>query len=994
MKKKTRLVSAITLGLGALSLICIPAVACTNSKQKNTVNLSERFSYDDYIIQAPNRYDDSQFNFKQEDKEARPYLGRNLEKSLFYKEQNKDFYQYNLIYDGSFGPQFKRTINLNDHLFQSWYERLTINSLKKDIQAYIYRLFNRYNTLKDDFIFGASEIKISAKRDEQALNPNQTVITYDDKVDINELNKNVKFDISFDIYLTNRTNGDLIVKDLFENDVQAIPKNSCLIVHYNTKDARMFLDFYRDQKYEQLSSFENEELKNNFRLGYNFENMHITSELQQVRVGAKKDEADLLKTSVGPYDFVWKHTNNYPLWTSYVLNKSLKNVTYKNNIFNMYDQLSDYLKPLSQNEVVKDIADNFLQHQAMVKTTANNVFDILNAVYNDKRLVDLFRDNSEAFYQLVLNTTNSPTIANIVRAFSANRSLGAVLETIKPVLKTLLDLLIKDNNSIKKIIFEKFMSINFANNLINEVGQFQTLVNSLDLKEIVPFKNLINAVFQEVILSEKKAKAKDDGSYGIINFFDDIVSLILSVPEDQIPEVNIGTDNNLAKLLNQVRELLNVFVPVDNNLDAPRYLISEFKILDLISLNKDQQVDYKEGIKKIFELLKVFDIFIPENIMKILNDFLINNPQWTKANIQQLLRAILYLQTNPNNDQTTITLKDFVNNCIKIEYDPQQTVIDYDSESQTLKNLKINYKYIIQQDVYFNLENIYQLLPKTHPDYQKLLDIVQKELPRQIQLITGDYVNHLISVKTPQKLIPLIYKELETNKYSLGYYFYPEHTIDVCMTQTMNKFLDNNQYSDQAILSKQYLAPLLSLLFYRQWTFNQPFTVYSINSSTNLKKINDEHQKGWIDFNEKAYDDEFSFNAKLPKTTNQDHFKAQLLADINTQVLDKITLTDDLDRTLNLYKTNDTLSLDPNALITAGLIKFGSKVNLTDDVCVSVLPLIVGLPDEQEHEINSSLTYQNILFKKVLITLHFKKPLLDKSNPDNPVLVWSKKIII
>ncbi|MCV3754220.1 hypothetical protein [Ureaplasma zalophigenitalium] len=993
MKKKTRLICAVSLGLSALSLISIPAVAC-KSAQKNNNTSANRFSYDDYVIEAPNRYDDSQFAFNQEDREAQPYLNRYLDKATFYKEQNKDFYRYNLIYDGSFGNEFKRTINLNDRIFETWYERLTINSIKKDIQAYIFQLFNRYNTLKDDFVFGASEIRISAKRDQQTLNPNQTVILYDEKTDINELNKNLKFDISFDIYLTNRTNGDLIVKDLFNNDVLAIPKNSSLIVHYNAHEARLFLDFYRDQKYEQLSNFENQELKNNFRLGYNFEKMKITSELKEVREGAKKGEENLVKTSIGPYDFEWNHTNVYPLWNSYVLNKSLKNVTYKNNIFNMYEQLNNDLKPLNENDIVKDVADNFLHHQNKVKTTANNVFDILDAVYKDKRLIDLLRSNSEAFYQLVLNFTNSPTIANIVRAFAENRSLGVVLENIKPVLKSILDILIKDNNSIKKIIFEKFMSINFTNNLIDEVGQFQTLVNSLDLKEIVPFKNLINAVFQEVILSEKKAKTKNNGSYGIINFFDDIVSLILSIPEDQIPEVNVGNEQNLAKILNKVRDLLNVFVPVDNNLEAPRYLISEFKILDLISLNKDQKVDYKIGLKKIFDLLKIFNIFIPQNIMQVLDDFLLNNPQWTKANVQQLLHAILYLQTDPNNPETSVTLKEFVNNWIQIEYDPQQITINYDGESQTINKLQMNYKYVIKKSVYFNLENIYRLLPKTHPDYQKTFDIVQNELPRQIQLIAGDYVNHHISVNHPQKIIPLIYKELETNKYSLGYYFYPEHTIDVSLTKTMYKFLDNNQYSDRVILSKQYLSPLLSLLFYHQWKFIQPFTVYLINSSSSLKEINEEHRNEWIDFNENAYDEEFSFNTTLSKSLKKADLKAELLASIRTDILDKISLTDDLDRTLNLYKTNDTLTLNIQKLVDAGLVEFGSKVDLVNDVCISVVPLVVGLPDEQTHAVKTPLTYQNVLFKKILITLHFKKPLLDKSNPDNPTLVWSKRIII
>lgn len=62
----------------------------------------------------------------------------------------------------------------------------------------------------------------------------------------------------------------------------------------------------------------------------------------------------------------------------------------------------------------------------------------------------------------------------------------------------------------------------------------------------------------------------------------------------------------------------------------------------MISLNKNDQLDYHKGVEMILSLLKKFQIAIPEFIYKIIDELLIQNTNWNKENIKKLLDVILY----------------------------------------------------------------------------------------------------------------------------------------------------------------------------------------------------------------------------------------------------------------------------------------------------------------------------------------------------------------
>ncbi|MCV3743446.1 hypothetical protein OF377_00900 [Ureaplasma sp. ES3154-GEN] len=1004
--KKKKIWWKCLLGLTPLTIIAPIAASCSNIQKQNNYNL-EKFEYDDYVIPASSTYVDANVDYSQTDKDFNTYFSEYNQLESVIQNQNENFYKYHLIKNGSIADYMKRVISLNDPEVADWYQRLTLNGIKKDIAAYINKIYSQYNTLiKDDFSFSASDIKISATRlnlnqETIIINPNQKLIRFDPDISVNDLNQDIKINLDFSITLTNQSKRDIIIKDLFSTNAQAIRKNSSLTINFAVKDSPLILDLYRDQKYKTLSNFESQLLHNTYKLGYYFNAINITSESKEVRENAKQGEENLFIISPGPINLVWNRAMGRVLWDSYVLNQSLKNVTYKQNIFNMNNDLLTKLKTIKGNDILEDIKHNFESGQLVVKTTVNNVFDILNSVYEDQNLVTLFKTNANAFYDLLLNYTRSKAIAKIAQTFASNRSFGEVLETFKPVLGYILDILLKDKKSIKKIIYEKFMSINFAQNLINEADQLQALIASIDLAPIVPFKRLINAVFQEVINSEKKAKTDNDGTYGIFNFFDDIASLLLSIPTNDLPELNIGEDLTLASLVNEIKEIIDLIVPKQNDsLGAEqKYLFSQIKVLDLISLNQDETINYKEGLIKIIDLLKTFKIMIPENILEILNTFIFKNGNWSKANIQKLLRSFLYLETTTNNETTTISLKDFINNQIAISFDEQTLEFEYDDEKQTINKLQMFYTYTIKQNVGFNLQNIYDLLPSSDDNQQinKIISIVRNELPKRLELIAGDYLEHKVVINEPQQITPMIYRAKENDQYALGYTFYPQHTVNVHFTETIKKLLDQSQYTANTILSKDYLAPVLSLLFYRQWTFKQPFSIFATNSISPLNKINEQYKDEWSKFNQNAYHTDYTFIYDPTKwkalATNNISVLDNLFNEIETKSIDKITLTDALNRRTSIYQTNDVLNVDLEELIKNKVFAFGKGIDLDNDVYITALPVVLGIPKTTENE-SDELLYQNVLMKKILLVIHFKKPVVDLSNPNQPLLVWTKRIFI
>jgi len=177
--------------------------------------------------------------------------------------------------------------------------------------------------------------------------------------------------------------------------------------------------------------------------------------------------------------------------------------------------------------------------------------------------------------------------------------------------------------------------MDFKNNLIAEIGQIRTLLDSISLTEIKTYKPIINKLLELISLIEARSK-KDPKNYGFIDGLDELFSFFLNLKQNDLPSsinFKIGDQNyTLYDLITEVKKIANNLIPHENQYDpkdqqiiSTNYFLTKIKILDLISLNKNDQLDYHKGVEMIFSLLKKFQIAIPEFIYKIIDELLIQN---------------------------------------------------------------------------------------------------------------------------------------------------------------------------------------------------------------------------------------------------------------------------------------------------------------------------------------------------------------------------------
>lgn len=1038
-----------SLSISSIAVVSLSACANTNNKIVNagfiyngstTNDAITGFDVNDYIIKAPEN--DTNLNqqiLRNNNYEQKPILWNDYLKEYDsvkkqHDQQIKNFYEYIWINEASKYKNLNKVIDINDPYFINWFLKLTPNTLKNDLYNFINNI--RKDNTKPSLIFSSSEPQIKVWKDlgnnqKQVLNPNQAIFEplteQDIKNNINLLEKNkaLRVSISFWYALTNQSSANILINDPFYKKPSGIASNTSEKYFIRIEASPIALDFSQTDRLERDKySAQTTSIKNTYKMRYYFNNIRVEKQVTKVKNNAKRGDQNAEENFPKEFYFGANDNEKFSFGThSYTLNNEITQASYEQDIFSLDHKIKNELKKLNEQQILKDIEYAFTSGYDVAIDSIGSIFNILKGVANDLNLKELFLQSSQDFRNLTYNITQQNNLTNLITLITSNQSLGMVIDGFKPILKEIIYKNPSIDQSVKNTIWSKIDSMDFKNNLIAEIGQIRTLLDSISLAEIKTYKPIINKLLELISLIEARSK-KDPKNYGFIDGLDELFSFFLNLKQNDLPSsinFKIGDQNyTLYDLITEVKKIANNLIPHENQYDpkdqqiiSTNYFLTKIKILDLISLNKNDQLDYHKGVEMIFSLLKKFQIAIPEFIYKIIDELLIQNTNWNKENIKKLLDAILYPKIT-SNDPSINDLKSYFKYGIsKPEITSKE--FEYDQNNLLIKKLNIKYRYKVLANAEFNIKPLFDLLPQkplSFIDLGGLWEQIKKEFPYKVVLVKNDYVDHTISIGQPQELTSLIFKDRsDHDKYKIGYVFYPTHTVQTHMPNSMKAIIENISLRNDRLLPNKYVAQLLNWLFYKKWVFINPLAIYEtfeddkkIPNDKNVKYLIKDNLNNYLkNYDSNTYCEGFDFkhfSNNLENKVGNQTIRNLILAKIKTIKTNGQELYQDaLGRKIIATSTYDQINLTLQELIDYKLLEFGKKVDLKKDVYLSAVAFNFGLntnDSDQTNALNNNdeIKYNLNILKKVVITLHFTKPMLDLSDSNHPKLVNSYTFVV
>ncbi|KEZ22867.1 hypothetical protein [Ureaplasma diversum] len=1031
---KKKLLISIT-SIGAISTIFAPLVfACTSAKDKNTANSSNKDSQSIsqlFTIANPKSDIDllkSMFNYnnnyQQNPQTASQYLSSKTNYEARVEDQRNKFYNNLFLSSASQYTNLNRSLSIEDIEFVEWINKLTPNTLKNDFIAFLASLYGPALVVNLEFDASFPTVEVYKKENDQKIliNPNQPIFEPLTQEDINNgidwqtKNKNKFVNINFWYAYTNKNDSSRLANDPFTLAPIGILTNTSQKFLVQIKDQPINLDlFVTNRLKEAADNTTRKQLKHTYRLKYSFNEFKVYTQTSVLKEENKQQEEDAYLHFSGDNNFIF-------LNKSYSLNNEITNASYRNDFYSLEPVLVEQLKLLTSEQIKKDVEQRFNYFNAIAKQATKASYAILNGIVNDLTIKELLTKNSEIIKQLVGSIIKNETIVEIVRLFTANNSLGAVVEAFKPLLEKTLDLVPSLDDSIKQTISSRILSIDFKDNLVAEIDQIRQLLNSVSIEAVQPYKALIDPLLNTIQTLEAQSKKGVVGQVGILDFIDALITLLFNFNESNTPNIEIALGSNKVKLydlIQQIKTIFNLLVPHNNraNVDNDQlassvgfeYKLSNIKIIDLISLNKDSKLDYKQGLTLLLDFLKTNNIVIPQTYLSLIEELLLNNKNWNKTNIKALINALIHPTIKSSNSELKMNnLLDFLEQGIEIkETKPLQ--VEYDPKTRMLNKLETEVVYSLKASITIDLRPLFDLLPEEAPKSLSVpstaWNILKKEIPKEIILAENDSVTRISKIVQPQQLAPLIYNDIASDladkgKHKLGYKLFVQHEVKPNMPLSVQAMLDRfKNNSTTTIIPKKYLSQVLGWLFYRSWKFTTPLNIFDSLDQNNKQVLKDNVDDKLVDYQDNVYkkDLSFSINKELLKTN----------PDLLNQILTKIKSVkkaehkleaDALGREEKIYQIEDQFEIELKTLVDAGLIKFGSKVDINNDLIASFIPISIGFnpnvkKDDQNPDSNL-VEYELLIIKKGLVNLYFKKPLLDLSNPKKPVMREFVQLVI
>lgn len=1024
INKKKLLISTISIGL--IGAITAPLVfACTSNKTTNLSKTNLNNSDNEGLpFKIKNPKSDIELlktlfsynnNYQQTPQNADKYLTTLNSYEARINNQTTGFYNNLFLVSASKYSNLNRSLSINDPEFVEWINKLTPNTLKNDFIAFLSSLYRPSIVVNLEFDASIPMVevyKLNKNNQKEIISPNKPIfepLTEQDLangIDWKTKNKNKFVSVNFWYSYTNKNDSSRLANDPFTLAPLGILTNTSQKFIVEIKDQPINLDlFVTNRIKEAADSSTKNELSHTYRLKYSFNEFKVYTQTSIIKEENKQEEEPPYLHFNGNQNFIF-------LNKSYSLNNEMTNASYKDDFYSLEPVLLDQLKLLTSKQIKKDVENRFNYFNQVAKKGAKVVYSILDGIVNDLTIKQLLTKNNNNLKELVKLIIKNEIIIEIVDLFTSNKSLGSIIEAFKPLLEKTLELVPGLDSGIKQTIIGRIISIDFKDNFIAEIDQIRQLLNSISLEAVQAYKALIDPILNTIQTLEAQSKKAEPGQVGILDFIDALVTLVFNFKESNTPNIELTLNNKKIKLydlIQQIKTIFNLLIPHKPKINIYNddinqkigfdYKFSDIKIIDLISLNKDNKTDYKQGLILLLDFLKKNNITIPATYLSLIQEVLLDNQHWTKNNVKALMNSLIHPTIKSSNPNLTINnIWDFLDQGIEIkEIEPLE--VDYDPKTKVIKKLKTKIQYTLKASIIFDLKPLFALFPEKAPKSLSIpsaaWNIIKNEIPKEVILAEGDSVTRFSKIVQPQEIAPLIYKDLASHladkgKYKLGYKLFVEHEVAPNMPKSVQQMLDHfKNNATSTIIPKKYLSQVLGWLFYRSWKFTTPLNVFDSIDDKNKQILKNNLNDQLINYQDNVYKKDLSFMINYDLLKNNKNLSNQLLSKIKSIKINEHKLQEDiLGRVDNIYQIEDKFEIDLKTLINSGLISFGSKVDLNKDLIASFIPIVIGLNPEKKAQNNNLnlIEYSLPIIKKGLINLYFKKPLIDLSNPQKPII--------
>ncbi|WP_031488799.1 hypothetical protein [Ureaplasma canigenitalium] len=1006
MKKHIKKTILTSIFISTSLAIFVPVIAsCSNKKiiKEPSVNV---FNPDDYVISLPdtdrgltnnlfNEYD----NFKQELITIDKYVNNYPTSSERIKNLKKNNKHYIFSHPGSKYKNLLVALDINNHHFLNWINKLTPNTLYVDFLSFLSNIKNTNE--RDDLVFSNTlpivEVYHSMGEKKEPLSSNQPIFKQAEEnsnKDFFDANKDIKAKVSFWYSFTNRGNSSVQINDPFTNNHLIISPNSTRKFFVEINNSSIKIDFRPTNRVAQRDEYgQTRNEANTYKLFYSFENFNVYDQEiivePNTKIGdqkkEKKNERQLHFT--GDYSFFF---NNY----SYVLNDEIYSAAYNNNYFNLKDEANTYINKLNKETIKRQIEDQYETTYQVSKKLAHGFLNLLSDIKEEKTLKEVLKNSSTTFALLTNVLFKDKQLAELVGSFTKNDSLGNLFAVAKPILIELINSLPGLDDNVKSVILQRLGSFQFKEFLTNEITEIKSLLNSLNLPELAQFKPLITQVIDLINETEARSKRDGVGNYGAIDFIDNLITLLVNAARTLELSIKIPINGKEYTL----KELVNLFKPVIDSILIKKkhieekdiesegnyyeYYLSETKIIDLISLNTDGQVDYRIGLENITNALSKLGIIINPNILSILNQVIFKNINWTKEKIKTAIDVFLSPVIAENDSIKNI--HDFIDNGVK-KTRIGDFNLEYDKDNQQIKSLDLKHKYSLEASITFDISPLINLLPPSisslisnDDTYQQIIN----ELPRKFIFKKGDYVLHHTVVKNDKKILPYFFRDKNKSKHlNLGYRFFVTNEIIPYFGNTIEAFARSKSNNSSGFLNTENIAQALSLFLFKQQSYDSFLNINESLVDYNDSK-NNEFINKLVNFKTNVYQSDTDIVFDRTKLTSS--LINEIYSDIKTKKINEYTFKPDaLGRQPVIYQARDTNNLTLDYLIEKKIIILGKNLK-KEDINFSTLTFNIGLNGKQK---NDEIEYDIAGLKKIYVSLKFNVPVVDLSIKENPKLV-------
>lgn len=513
------------------------------------------------------------------------------------------------------------------------------------------------------------------------------------------------------------------------------------------------------------------------------------------------------------------------------INTIVKDVNLNNDYADIATTGNNFLTTLDIEKIKNDINKTTNYYFKKITQNIDDAQLVAQGLAKNQTLLVFLKENANAIANLITNNVSTKTfdiklLNKLIAYFLQDKTITQILSDNKIY------------NNIKELVSlapQEYQSI--------ILYALSALRNEQGIDEI--HKLLSNQVFEQILGKEFIDKIPELKTKGLMSFIFENSSTIIKLIS-AIPSIS-ETITSLSPIINFINQ----------NINNQSIGIIDL-IVECIKTNPETSTYFKTLIANLTNN--------NQTIVSLLDQIIFNNPNFNSTNLINLIDVFANPRATNSASGDIIKYSNWYNSIEKTTTYNNETA-NYNQKTHEL-NLETKYQFIFKQDIYFQIEKIYDILPPSISLNNTTIPIssLKSLLPKWFSINTNDYFNYSMNYANT-KLNYNVNQYLDHNY--LNWNGLASHTFDVNLPQSIKTLVNTSG----SLMPASVIISLSKNILYHQFS-NQ--SIFNPSPDTNNPQI--------ADYNYNTYNGQAILINTITDTRKQEIKQTIIDATINEQI--------------------------------------------------------------------------------------------------------------